>query len=471
VTERRRAALFAALAAATVVAVFLPALRFPLLHWDDGANVADNPHLAFAASGLYWQLTGSSLGHWHPLTWLTLSVDRALWNGTAFGYHLGSVLWQALDAALFFALARLLLRRGARPLDADLAALFCALAWGVHPLRVESVAWVSERRDVVSGAFVLAALYAWVRGAAAGENAAGARWRWAALGLGAAAMASKVFAVVLPAVLLVLDAHLRRRPRWKEKIPWLFPAALTLAANLIAQADSGAAVSVANFGLRARLLQAAYGLAFYALKTVGPSGLSPLYERSILLEPAPFWLAAAAVAAAAAALWTQRARRPALTRAALAYALFALPALGLFKSGRMSAADRYSFLPSLPLILLAGAAFLRAASRPAARAAALAAVLALACATRAQLPVWSSDVALWTRACAGAPLSYFARVRLAATLRADGREEEAQAALAEAAELHRTIFLRAAELAEARGDAAEAAAARARAERGLELAP
>jgi len=469
--ERRRAALFALLAALTVVAVFLPVLHFPLLAWDDSFNVSDNARLNLSVDGICWMLFGSSLGHWSPLTWFTLALDRALWNGSALGYHLTSVLWQAIDATLLFLLARRLLQPAAkRALDADVGALFAALAWAVHPLRVESVAWVSERRDVVSGAFILACLLCWTFGAEAGENPAGARWRRAAFVLGIAAMTAKVFAVVLPAILLILDARLRGGARWREKLPWLVPAGLSAAFNSFAQSGSGAAVGFAAFGLRARLLQAAYGLAFDARKSVWPAHLSPLYETSFLLDPAPFLLSAVGVAAAAVVIWRRRRAWPWLAQAALAYVLFALPALGLFKSGRMTAADRYAYLPSLPLALLAGAALARAASRPA-RAAATAAVFALAVGARAELPVWSSDAALWSRACGEQPLSYFARVRLSAALKAEGRDDAAAAALDEARDLHRRLFERAAELDAARGDAAAAAEARRRAAAGLELAP
>ena len=459
----------AAACAAAAVAVFLPAVRLPFLDWDDGVNIVRNPNLNFSLGGVRWMLTGAGLGHWHPLSWFTLALDRAVWGFRPAGFHLTNVLLHALNAALFFLLARRLLRpAGARANRADAAALFSALFWGLHPLRVESVAWVTERRDVLSGALMLAAASAYVRGADEGEGSKGAFWRRAALALGAAAMASKVFAIVLPGVFLILDARLRVRPRWREKLPWLAPVAVALGFNLAAQAQ-GAAVSWAAFGLQARLAQAAYGLAFYAGKTLWPSGLGPLYERSLLLEPAPFIAAAVVVIAAAGSLWTWRRRFPGLAQAALAYALLALPALGLFKSGRMIAADRYAYLPGLPLALLAGAALARAPFIGAARAAAAAVLVACALLARAQLPVWSSDVALWTRACEVSPLSYFARLKLSSAEAAAGLPVQAASDHAAAARLHAEVFTRAAEVHAARGDAAAASAARARVEQGLQL--
>ena len=466
--ESSRAAALAAACAALTAAVFLPTATFPFLNWDDGVNVAANPLLNFSASGLRWMALGSSLGHWHPLTWLTLALDRAVWGPDPFGYHLTNVVLHAASAAILFLLARRLLRpAAASPAALDGAALFAALFWALHPLRVESVAWVSERRDVLSGALVLASLLAYVRAAEEGDGASGRPWRRLAFAFGAAAMASKVFAVMLPAVLLVVDARLRGRPRWKEKLAWVLPSAVALGFNLAAQTASAASVPFSRFGLVPRLSQAVYGLAFYLAKTLSPAGLGPLYERSPLLEPAPFLFSAAAVLGAAAALWHYRRRFPWLAQAALAYFLFSLPALGLFKSGRMTAADRYSYLPGIPLALLAGAAVARSARRHGPALAAYCLIVLLAVLTLGQLPVWSSDTALWTRACAVSPLSYFARLKLAEANAAAGRSEAASADRAEAERVHAEVFTRAAEIYAARGDAAAAASARDRVRAGL----
>lgn len=468
-TERRRGALLAASSAVLTAAVFLPCAAFPFLDWDDRVNVAANPNLRFSAGGLRWMALGSSLGHWHPLTWLTLALDRAVWGPSAFGPHLTNVLLHAANAALLFLLARRLLRPAVGAVgSADDAALFAALVWALHPLRVESVAWVSERRDVLSGALVLASLLVYVRGAEEGDGyETSRRWRRLALAFGTAAMASKVFAVVLPAVLLVVDAGLRGRPRWKEKLPWLLPVSVSLGLNLAAQAASAASVPLSRFGVGARLTQAAYGLAFSVEKTAFPAGLGPLYERSPLLEPAPFIASAVFVLAAAVLIWRVRRRRPELFQAALAYSLFALPALGLFKSGRMTAADRYSYLPAIPLSLLAGAALARSGRRRGPALAAFSLVALLATLTLGQLPVWSSDTALWTRACAVSPLSYFARLKLSQAEIAAGRPDAAAAERAEAERLHAEVFTRAARIYDARGDAAAAADARERVRAGL----
>ncbi len=411
-----RANLIAAGVFATVVAVFLPALRFPFLNWDDYQNVAANDLLSFDPRGLRFMLAGSRLGHWQPLSWLTLALDRAVWGDNPLGFHLTNVLLHAVSAVLLFYLARSLKIGGGRP---ELPALFAALFWGLHPLRIESVAWVTERRDVLCGVFSLGAALSYARGS--GDRTA----RRLALLLSAFAMASKVFAVVLPLAWLVLDLRLEGAPRWRAKLAYLPFALIALGVNVVAQAGSGASIPLEVFGLTQRLAQTFYGLAFYPWKTLIPIGLAPLYERSILLEPWPFSMAAAAVSTVGLYLAFTRKRVDGLSQSALAYVILILPALGLFKSGRMIAADRWSYLAAIPLSLLAAATLARVFDERAFRAAAACIVLALIAATRAQLPVWSSDEALWTRAVAASPMSSFALERLSEAEAAAGKTAEA----------------------------------------------
>ncbi len=411
-------------------AAFLPAVRYPFLSWDDGINVVENGLLRFDAEGLRFMLTGSALGHWQPLTWLSLALDRVVWGAGPFGFHLTNVLLHALSAALLFYLARRLKLGGERP---EFVAACAALLWALHPLRVESVAWITERRDVLCGALSLGAALAYARGI--DEPV----WRRRAFALTALAMGAKVFAVVLPAAWLILDWRLAGAPRWREKWTYVPLSLAVLGANIAAQQGSGAAVSFADFAFSSRLAQAFYGLAFYPWKTLAPTGLAPLYERSVLLEPRLFTAAAAAVLTAAFLLALFWRREKGLAQAALAYGVLLLPALGFFKSGRMVAADRWSYLAAVPLSLLAAAALARALKGRAFVAATATVAVALAVLTRAQLPVWSSDIALWTRACAASPLSWFALERLADAEEAAGLSGQADGRRAHAAAMRRFV--------------------------------
>lgn len=451
------------LAAAAAFLVFLPAAGYPFLSWDDDVNVVNNAQLALSPGGLFWMLTGSRLGHWHPLTWLSLAVDKAVGGGSPLPFHLTNILLHSASAGLLALCARRLLR------DASgWTALLAALLWALHPLRVESVAWVTERRDVLSGALLLGSLYAHLRAA---EDDARGRWRLWALALGGAAMLSKVFAVMWPLVLAALDALvLERGPRWREKAPYLAFALPSLALNLAAQ-SAGAAVPWAAFGLGPRLAQASLALAFYPYATLWPVGLSPLYEYSTLLQPQPFAFSLAFVLAGCVwwPVWGRESRR--LTAALLCYGLLLAPALGLFKSGRMSAADRWSYLPALPLSLLAAALLAPLLRERAGRAAAFSLAAALALLTQRQLPVWSSDEALWTRAAQASPLSYYARFKLASALASAGKRPQAEAARRDGLAVHRVVFETAAAVLANRGDEAGARAALARAQGGPAISP
>lgn len=443
--------LLAAAIFVTSAAVFWPALKLPFLHWDDAQNIIENPLLRFDAPGLSWMLTGSKLGHWQPSTWLSLALDRAVWGGNPLGYHLTNLLLHACNAVLVFLLARRLRLGGAPRLGGgercQSAAVYAALFWALHPLRVESVAWVTERRDVLCGAFALAAALAYTHGRRPSPWA-----RRCALILSALAMTAKVFAVVLPAVWLVLDlrlegaaAHPLGAARWRAKLRYLPIVFVALVMNIGAQADSGAAVTWARFGLGPRLAQSFFNLAFYPWKTLCPAGLAPLYEISIRLQPEPFTLAASTVVTAAVLVWLARRRAPGLGQAALAYALLLLPALGLFKSGRMVAADRWSYLPAIPLSLLAAGALTRVFSAMPARALATTVAVVLAVLTRRQIPIWSSDEALWERARAASPLSYFAIERQAEAAQRAGHTAAAASLFAEAKLLRRIVLERAAD--------------------------
>ena len=134
-------------------AVFAPALLNGFVDWDDNVNFLTNPHYrGLGAAQIRWMFASALSGHWIPLTWLTLGADYVVWGMNPFGYHLTSVVIHAANAVLLFLVAQRLLGR-ALPAAPDhavrLGALAAALAWAVHPLRVESVAWITERRDVV----------------------------------------------------------------------------------------------------------------------------------------------------------------------------------------------------------------------------------------------------------------------------------------------------------------------------------
>jgi hypothetical protein len=167
--------LVAALVVLVAAAAFLPAVGNGFVSWDDDRNFLDNPHYrGLAPPQLWWMLTTPHTGLYIPVTWLTLGLDWLLWGLDPRGYHLTSLLFHAATAAVFFAVARRLLASAlpaAGGAALRLGAAAAALLFAVHPLRVESVAWATERRDVVSGLLYALALLLYLRaGAPCGER-------------------------------------------------------------------------------------------------------------------------------------------------------------------------------------------------------------------------------------------------------------------------------------------------------------
>jgi hypothetical protein len=186
-----RAAPFAV--ALVTAVVFAPVLRAGFLDWDDPINFLENPfYRGLGWSQVRWMLTASVMGHWIPVTWLTLGADFALWGMNPFGYHLTNLLLHAVSAALFYLVSRHLLglaMPAASPGVASLGAAVAAFYFAVHPLRVESVAWITERRDLTSGLFFLLTIFAYLKAHERPPTVA-TGWRWVSLGAATLALAS-----------------------------------------------------------------------------------------------------------------------------------------------------------------------------------------------------------------------------------------------------------------------------------------
>src|SRR3989449_5724761 len=215
-TQRWVFRLLPVLIALVTVVPFLPTLDNQFVNWDDDDNLVENPHYrGLGWTHLRWMWTTFHIGHYAPLTWMTFGLDYLFWGLKPVGYHLSNLLLHAANAAVFYLVARRILgsalsgprERGNVGLAA--AAAFAALLFALHPLRVESVAWATERRDVLSGLFYLLTLLVYLQ---AGEQ--GARGRsgyWASVGLFVCALLSKSMAVSLPVVMLILDVYPLRR--------------------------------------------------------------------------------------------------------------------------------------------------------------------------------------------------------------------------------------------------------------------
>jgi tetratricopeptide (TPR) repeat protein len=426
--------------------VFLPALQNEFVSWDDDTNFLNNPNYrGLGIAQLTWMFT-TLRGHYIPLTWLTLGLDFSLWGMSPRGYHLTSVLLHAMAAGLVYRLAYRLLGSVDQVGDPPgrsglgLASGLTALLFAIHPLRVESVAWVTERRDVLCGVFYLLALLAYLRyiDTPESERPRGRRWYWASCGAFALALLSKPIALTLPLSLLLLDVYPVRRvaiastttqgpgrpvspaPAREvyrlviEKIPFLLLSAGAAALALFALGRSASLSTTAALGALERTAIAFHSVAFYLAKLLWPVGLSPLYELPFSLDPlAPRFLASAAATVSITALaWILRERFPAVLAAWAAYLIALLPVLGLVQYGPHIAADRNTYLASVPLAIAAGVAFLWLWRQPAPRrrfaraalvTAAAALVVILGALTWRQTAVWRDSETLWARVLAVGP--------------------------------------------------------------------
>jgi tetratricopeptide (TPR) repeat protein len=358
---------------------FLPALRGGF-SWDDFPNFVENQqYRGLGWRELRWMFTTTLQGHYVPVTWVSFGLSYVIGGMKPWGYHLVSVALHAANAALFYFVSRRLLATAFgggvtglaalahgsvdRDVPLSLGAAFAALMFGVHPLRAESVAWVTERRDVLCGLFYLVSILAYLVGVAHGGPI---RKRWWILSLGAFTLAllSKAAAMPLPAALLLLDTYPLRRVRpvgWRplvlEKMPYLLLAAGAGVLALIAQSRAHALTSYGHYGMSARVGMTAYNLAFYPWKLVWAADLSPLYELPRTVNPLAwrFLFPLVAFLAISALLVALRRRVPGALAAWVYSALLVLPVTGaVAHAGIQLAADRYSYLSGLGFAVLAG---------------------------------------------------------------------------------------------------------------------
>jgi tetratricopeptide (TPR) repeat protein len=395
----------------TIVA-FLPVLQNGFVSWDDDRNFVENPHFrGLGFDNLRWMWTTFHMGHYVPLSWMTLGLDYEIWEMNPAGYHLTSLVLHAANAVVVYALSRRLLALSMSGSITDsprwltAGAAFAALVFAVHPLRVESVAWATERRDVVSGFFYFSSLLAYLRW----QNAASRRRTyWIALSLFACALLSKATSMSLPAVLLILNVYPLRRLGWTsgwwsegakrvyfELAPFALLAAAAAALSIIALHPPS------QLGAAAKLVVSAYSLVFYLWKTIAPVGLAPLYEMPQHVDPAAmrFVASVATVIVIAALAWALRRRRPGVVAAFVAFFVVTLPMLGVVQNGPQIAADRYTYHAAPALAILAGAGLLVLLRWAPTIAGGIAAVivLALAALTWEQSTVWRNSETLWSR--------------------------------------------------------------------------
>jgi Flp pilus assembly protein TadD len=422
--------------AAVTAAVFWPTLGFDFVSWDDPWYVTSNPHVARGLTwpGVAWAFTSAGDFYWHPLTWMSHMLDVSLVGMNAGGHHLTSLLLHLAATLMLFAVLRGI--TGSMWRSALVAALF-----GVHPLRVESVAWVAERKDVLSACFFMLTLaaHAWyVRRPGV--------WRYAAVVVAfALGLMAKPMIVTLPVVLLLLDVWPlgRREPIGRlvvEKLPLVAIGLAVGALTWIMQRNVGAVGTLEALPLWWRAANAVVSYWVYLGQMLVPVGLAAFYPYPP--DPPAPWLvftAAAALCAAVIGASMTLKRHPYVFVGVLWSLVMLVPVIGLFQAGDQLRADRFTYLPLAGVfILLAWSMPAVTGSRAQARwlgAMAALVVIAYGAAARAQVAHWQNSTTLWTRALAVTTGNHRAHTGLGDALTQQGQLVEAERHYREAVRL------------------------------------
>ncbi len=428
-TAQRTKILVALAVAVVTVLVFLPVLGNGFVNWDDDALVYRNPFIrSLRVESLLLIFAYPHFHSYTPLTLVSHAVDVAIWGMTPLGHHLTSLTLHALNAVLlFFVALGILERTSKRPQScqdeyARLAgAAVAALAFALHPMRVESAAWVADRKDLLSCFFGLGTLLWYIAYLRVRGSASGMRWYLLALCTFFLALLSKSSVLTLPLALCVLDivwySWQEARVGWKglvtEKIPFLL---LSAVAGFIALRSAPSnAVNYAISGMSGfeRVLLPIYGIVFPLAKLVWPFSLGPVYD-----SPGTSMLVLAVLAfvtVTLGAIWIAR-RTTAPLLVWLGYVLLLIPVIAGTTSGIQPWGDRYVYVPSVPLFLLLGgwvlsldrhvaASHRRTFARSVLAIVAGSVLIGWGTLSHFQIPFWRNSETLWTHAATVAPRS------------------------------------------------------------------
>jgi len=460
-TAMRRPILEILISIGLALATALPyrsVLSSDFVNLDDDVYVYENNvvQMGLTRLSVNWAFTTTYLGNWHPLTWLSLELDRRLFDLNPHGYHATSLALHVANTVLLFWLLRNL--TGALGRSACAAAFFA-----LHPLHVESVAWISERKDVLSAFFLLLSILAW-QGYA---RRASVRGYALAVVFFIFSLMSKAMGITLPLVLLLLDVW--PLARWQrgsnaspsqlapsnqttpprlivEKLPFFLISAAFAAVSVLLQGRSGAMDYGRSLTVAQRLLIVPVNYVTYLWQTVWPVDLVVLYPHPG--KNLHLWmpLGALVLLLAITVLVVRLSRSlPYLLTGWLWFLITLLPVSGLVQLGRQATADRYMYLPMVGLlIMLCWGAYDLTFGRRGLRWMMVAAAVVLLCIcaelTRRQVQVWHDDISLWTHALAVAEPTSTACGNYGKALFLRGQDEEAERQFRHALEIDPQLF-------------------------------
>lgn len=418
-TRKFKVPALAILLAAITFLVYIPALYNDFINWDDGVYVYENLNIRTLDLRLVkWAFTTTELSNWHPLTLISHAVDYSIWKLDPFGYHLTNVIIHSLNAFLVFLISFTLVNAAGRDQSEDKqafalsAAVVTTLLFALHPLRVESVAWIAERTDVLSAFFYLLSVLAYTRYCSGGARRI--PFYFASLVIFALSLMSKPMGVTLPVALLILDFYPFERFKINgknaraalkkvliEKLPFFILSLAISAVTIWAQLASGGMRSLDKQPILERLVTACLGYLFYLYKFILPVKLAPIYPSHDMSTLLVVKAAGAFLILLAITVFCLRtAKREKSYIAAWCYYLVTLlPVIGLLQAGLQSSADRFSYLPGLGPAIILGigvACALRKYSKVAVVGAVAVVAVLLSATTIKQIRIWKDPVTFWS---------------------------------------------------------------------------
>lgn len=407
--------------------IYLPSLGNDFVLWEDSLLVYDNPYIrSLDLAFIKWAFTAVVIASWYPLTHISFALDYAVWGLDPWGFHFTNSLLHSLNTgAVFFLVSGLVQAAGAGARPGTLkdgvrqralfAGVVTALFFGLHPLRVESVAWIVERKDVLYAFFYLLSIIAYLRYASSASGKI--KFYIISILLFALALMSKPMAVTLPVVLVILDFYPLRRLRTgagslaqakkvlAEKVPFFALSAAISVITLWTHQKAGAFAVHRTYPWATRLITTVHAYVFYLYKTLLPLKLAPIYPAPVDINILSLeYIGALALFILISAFCVISFKRKPLFSAAWFYYIVTLsPTVGIPQAGGYFAADRYTYLSNLGPVIVAAlgiSVLFEKSLKREVKALVVASVLAIsvlhAGLTVRQTAVWKDTVTLWS---------------------------------------------------------------------------
>jgi tetratricopeptide (TPR) repeat protein len=410
-------------------ATFYPVINHDFIDYDDNDYVTENPHVkaGLTLDGVIWAFTAGHSGNWHPLTWLSHMLDCELFGTKAGRHHLMSLLIHIINTVLLFVVLR-------KMTGALWPSAFVAAAFALHPLHVESVAWIAERKDILSGLFWILTMAAYLQYV---KRPGKVKYMLTGVVFALGLMA-KPMLVTLPFVLLLLDFWPLERFHWRsfhrlvgEKAPLFVLSAISSVVTFVVQQRTGAVARIEQVALDGRAANAFISYVAYIVKMIWPSRLAVFYPYPA--GKISIWLAVLAalftIGISIFVICLARNRKYLLV-GWFWYIGVLVPVIGLIQVGGQARADRYTYLPSVGIFIIAawGAAELldkRRYRKTILSVSAGLVICAMLLCTRIQVRHWKNSFTLFRHAVEVTENNYVGHTGLGKALRAQGKVDEA----------------------------------------------